>query len=170
MRVRDEREAYLGVAALAILAALRSVRTPRSMTRVSCDAHDFLHALQRYCLPAASAHFLPIVRARLAHGQGLLGCRSTIAVDRCIQAPAFNRNLEKPEIFRAELGEMLCWHPIIDLAQVEVVAIAYFCSQGSQCTSEDKPFPRKSTAAHSTSALDHFTGRTNIMVVKSISK
>ncbi len=131
MGVRDERGAHLGVAALAILAALRSVRTPRSMTRVSCDGHDFLHALQRHCPPAASAHFLPIVRACFAPGPGLLGCRSTIAIDRCFQVFAFNRNHEKPEIFRIHFDKMLCWHPIIDLAQVEVAAIVYFCSQGS---------------------------------------
>ena len=116
---------------MAILAALRSVPTSRSMTRVSSDSHDFLHDNQRHCPPAASEYFLPIVRARFAHGRGLLGYRSTIAFDRCFQVPAFNRNLEKPEIFRAELDEMLCWHPIIDLAQVEVAAIVYFCSQGS---------------------------------------
>ena len=128
---RDEREAHPGADALAILAALRSVPTSRSMTRVSSDSQDFLHAIHRHCPPAASVHFLPIVRAPFTHGQGLLGCRSTIAIDRCFQVPAFNRNHEKPLIFRAELDEMLYMHPIIDLAQAEAVASVYFCSQVS---------------------------------------
>jgi hypothetical protein len=123
--IRDERGAYFDEEAFAVLAASLSIRTPRSLTNVLCDLHDFLHPLHSQYHSAVPERFLPIERGRLAHNRALLECRSRIAslvVSRCL---TFNRNHEKPSILRVELDSIFCHHLAFDLAHKEAVENVY---------------------------------------------